>query len=163
MPYLQSRLPGLNLSNLGTIYPALSSNLAADRMGHTHFWKDLNYSSYSYERFYPEIINAPNQAAKEALIHAKWDVDTGRLRNELANLPNVGGYFPQYRAVNESHCTSIIEFANADIQEQNLQLDDFVNNVMNGSGPVLDASEQSDTADRNKPFNLLYYALDQLL
>ena len=34
---------------------------------------------------------------------------------------------------------------------------------MNGSGPVLDASEQSDTADRNKPFNLLYYALDQLL
>jgi hypothetical protein len=163
LPYLQSRLPGLNLSNLGTIYPALSSNLAADRMGHTHFWKDLNYSSYSYERFYPEIINAPNQAAKEALIHAKWDVDTGRLRNELANLPNVGGYFPQYRAVNESHCTSIIEFANADIQEQNLQLDDFVNNVMNGSGPVLDASEQSDTADRNKPFNLLYYALDQLL
>ncbi|WP_339524053.1 pectin acetylesterase-family hydrolase [Pseudomonas sp. EA_35y_Pfl2_R111] len=163
LTYLQSRLPGLNLNDLGTIYPALSSNLAGDRMGHTHFWKDLNYSSYSYERFYPEIINAPNQAAKEALIHAKWDVDTGRLRNELANLPNVGGYFPQYRAVNESHCTSIIEFANSDIQEQNLQLDDFVNNVMNGSGPVLDASEQSDTADRNKPFNLLYYALDQLL
>lgn len=163
LPYLQSRLPGLNLNNLGSLYPALSSNLAGDRMGHTHFWKDLNYSSYSYERFYPEIINAPNQAAKEALIHAKWNVDTSRLRNELANLPNVGGYFPQYRAVNESHCTSIIEFANADIQEQNLQLDDFVNNVMNGSGPVLDASEQSDTADRNKPFNLLYYALDQLL
>lgn len=163
LPYLQSRLPGLNLNNLGSLYPALSSNLVGDRMGHTHFWKDLNYSSYSYERFYPEIINAPNQAAKEALIHAKWNVDTSRLRNELANLPNVGGYFPQYRAVNESHCTSIIEFANADIQEQNLQLDDFVNNVMNGSGPVLDASEQSDTADRNKPFNLLYYALDQLL
>jgi hypothetical protein len=163
LAYLQSRLPGLNLKNLGSLYPALSSNLAGDRMGHTHFWKDLNYSSYSYERFYPAIANAPDQASKEALIHAKWDVDTGRLRNELANLPNVGGYFPQYRAVNESHCTSIIEFANADIQEQNLQLDDFVNNVLNGSGPVLDASELSDSADRNKPFNLLYYALDQLL
>jgi hypothetical protein len=163
LPYLQSRLPGLSLNNLGSIYPALSGNLPGDRMGHTHFWEDLNYSSYSYERFYPEIINAPNQAAKEALIHAKWDVDTGRLRTELANLSNFGGYFPQYRAVNESHCTSIIEFANADIQEQNLQLDDFVNNVMNGSGPVLDASETSDAADRNKPFNLLYYALDQLL
>lgn len=163
LPYLQSRLPGLNLNNLGSLYPALSSNLAGDRMGHTHFWKDLNYSSYSYERFYPEIANAPDQASKEALIHAKWAVDTSRLRDELANLPNVGGYFPQYRAVNESHCTSIIEFANADIQEQNLQLDDFINNVMNGSGPVLEASELSDTADRNKPFNLLYYTLDQLL
>lgn len=90
-------------------------------------------------------------------------MDTQRLRNELANLPNVGSYLPQYRAVNESHCTSIIEFANSDIQEQNLQLDHFINNVMKGSGPVMDASESSDVADRNKPFNLLYYALDQLL
>lgn len=163
LPFLQSRVPGLNLNNLGSLYPALSSNLPADRMGHTHFWKDLNYSSYSYERFYPEIANAPDQASKEALIHAKWDVDTGRLRDELANLPNVGGYFPQFRAVNESHCTSIIEFANADIQEQNLQLDDFVNSVLNGTGPVLEASESSDAADRSKPFNLLYFALDQLL
>ncbi len=97
------------------------------------------------------------------MIHAKWDVDTGRLRNTLANLHNFGGYFPQYRAVNESHCTSIIEFANADIQEQNLQLDDFVTNVLDGSGPVMDASETSDAADRAKPFNLLYYILNQLL
>ncbi len=56
----------------------------SNRLGHTHFWKDLNYSPYSYERFYPEIINAPNQTAKEALIQAKWAVDTSRLRNELA-------------------------------------------------------------------------------
>ncbi len=56
MPYLQSRLPGLNPGDLGTLYPALSANLPGDRMGHTHFWKDLNYSSYSYERFYPDII-----------------------------------------------------------------------------------------------------------
>ncbi|BCG24424.1 hypothetical protein TUM18999_26150 [Pseudomonas tohonis] len=160
---LQSRLPGVTLNDLGSIYPALSANLPGDRLGHTHFWKDLNYSSYSYERFYPEIANAPDQATKEALIHAKWDVDTGRLRNTLANLHNFGGYFPQYRAVNESHCTSIIEFANADIQEQNLQLDDFVTNVLDGSGPVMDASETSDAADRAKPFNLLYYILNQLL
>ena len=70
-------------------------------------------------------------------------MDTGRLRNTLANLHNFGGYFPQYRAVNESHCTSIIEFANADIQEQNLQLDDFVTNVLDGSGPVMDASRRA--------------------
>ncbi|NQD92860.1 hypothetical protein HP532_09390 [Pseudomonas sp. CrR25] len=163
LAFLQTRLPGLNPNNLGSLYPALSSNHPGDRMGHTHFWQDLNYSSYSYERFYPEIVNAPDQASKEALIHAKWAVDTGRLRTELANLPNVGGYFPQYRAVNESHCSTIIEFANGDVQEQNLQLDDFVHSVLNGNGSVLEASESSDVADRNKPFNLLYYVLDQLL
>lgn len=163
VPFLQSRLPGLDPSDLGSLYPALSSNLPGDRLGHTHFWEDLNYSAYSYERFHPDIIAAPDAATKEALIHAKWDVDTGRLRDRLANLSNFGGYFPQYRAVNESHCTSIIEFANADVQEQNLELDHFVNNLLNGSGAVLSASESSDAADRAKPFNLLYYILDQLL
>lgn len=132
-------------------------------MGHTHFWQDLNYSAYSYERFYPEIVNAPDQATKEALIKQRWATDTSRLRSQLASLGNVGGYFPQFRDVNESHCTSIIEFANADIQEQNLQLDNFVSSVLDGSGQVLEASESSDVADRNKPFNLLYYLLDQLL
>lgn len=163
VPYLQSRLPGLDGNDLGSLYAALSSNLPGDRLGHTHFWQDLNYSSYSYERFHPDIINAPDAATKEALIHAKWAVDTERLRGQLANLSNFGGYFPQYRAVNESHCTSIIEFANSDIQEQNLELDHFVNNLLDGSGAVLAASESSDAADKAKPFNLLYYILDQLL
>jgi hypothetical protein len=163
VPYLQSRLPGLDGSDLGSLYSALSSNLPGDRLGHTHFWQDLNYSSYSYERFHPDIINAPDAATKEALIHAKWAVDTERLRGQLSNLGNVGGYFPQYRAVNESHCTSIIEVAKSDIQEQNLQLDHFVNNLLEGSGAVLSASESSDAADKAKPFNLLYYILDQLL
>ena len=161
--YLQSRLPGFNPNDLGTLYSALSSHLPSDRLGHTHFWQDQNYSGYSYERFYGDIINAPDQATKEARITARWSVDTGRLKTQLASLNNFGGYFPQYRAVNESHCTTIIEFANADIQEQNLQLDNFVNNVLEGSGPVLSASESSDAADRAKPFNLLYYLLNQLL
>ena len=64
--------------------------------------------------------------------------------------------------MNESHCTSIIEFANSDIQEQNLELDNFVSNLLNGSGAVL-AAGSSDAADKAKPFNLLYYILDQLL
>lgn len=160
LAYLQSRLPGLDLNNLGSLYSALSSQFPGDRLGHTHFWKDLNYSSYSYERFYPEIINAPDQASKEVLIHARWDIDTARLRSELASLSNMGGYFPQFRAVNESHCTSIIEFANSDIQELDLELDDFVDSVLNGAGAVLQASESSDVADRQKPFNLLYFLLD---
>src|SRR5690606_11522849 len=163
LPFLQSRLPGLDSGDLGSLYAALSSNLPGDRLGHTHFWEDLNYSSYSYERFHPDIIAAPDAATREALIHAKWDVDTGRLRDQLANLDNFGGYFPQYRAVNESHCTSIIEFPNSDIQEQSLELDHFVNNLLDGSGAVLSASESSDAADKAKPFNLLYYVLDQLL
>ena len=86
-----------------------------------------------------------------------------RLRDTLANLPNFGGYFPQYRALNESHCTTIVDFANGDIQEQGLELSHFIDNVLNGQGPVLDASELSDSADRAKPNNPIYDAINKLL
>ena len=163
LAFLSTALPALDRNQLGTIYPALSARYPSDRLGHTHFWKDLNYSSYSYERFYPEIQNAPSQAAKEALIHARWDVDTARLRDRLNGLGNFGGYFPQYRALNESHCTTIVDFKNGDIQERNLELKQFIDSVLAGSGNVLDASETSDAADRAKPFNLLYWTIDSLL
>lgn len=163
LPYLESQLPGFTRNDLGTFYGALAARLPGDRLGHTHFWKDLNYSSYSYERFFPEIANAPDQATKQALIHAKWAIDTERLRQTLDTLPNFGGYFPQYRALNESHCTTIVDFENGDIQERGLELSHFINSVLEGSGPVLDASETSDAADRAKPLNLIYTLVDGLL
>lgn len=163
LPFLKAALPGLDLANLGSLYPALSAKLPGDRMGHTHFWQDLNYSSYSYERFFPEISGAPDQVTREALIHAKWATDTARLRDTLNTLPNVGGYFPQFRALNESHCTTIVDFNNGDIQERGLELSNFIDSVLEGNGPVLDASESSDAADRAKPANLIYTLVDGLL
>jgi hypothetical protein len=163
LTFLAAALPGFDRNDLGTIYAALAASVPADRLGHTHFWQDLNYSSYSYERFFDEIVNAPTQAIKEALIHARWATDTARLRTTLAALPNFGGYFPQYRALNESHCTTIVDFNHGDIQERGLELAHFVNSVMDGSGAVLDASETSDAADKAKPFNLIYWMIDSLL
>lgn len=162
LPYLAAELPGFDGNNLGTMYAALSAKMPGDRLGHTHFWQDLNYSAYSYERFFPEIVNAPDQATKEALLHAKWAVDTSRLNQKLQTLPNFGGYFPQYRALNDSHCTTIVDFNHGDIQERSLELRHFISSVLDGSGPVLDASEASDAADRAKPPNLIYQLINSL-
>jgi hypothetical protein len=163
MAYLATVLPAFNSNDFGTLYPALAAKLPADRLGHTHFWQDLNYSSYSYERFFPEIANAPDQATKQALIHARWRTDTERLRQTLQALPTFGGYFPQFRALNESHCTTIVDFENGDIQERSLELRHFIDSVLEGSGPVLDASETSDQADRAKPPNLVYQLIESML
>ena len=163
LAYLAAAMPLFSANDMGTIYRALSAARPNDRLGHTHFWQDLNYSSYSYERFFTDIVNAPTQAAKEALIHARWGIDTNRLKTTLASLGNFGGYFPQYRALNESHCTTIVDFNNGDIQERGLELKDFINSVLDGSGNVLDASETSDAADRAKPFNPIYALIDSLL
>jgi len=163
LAYLDDLLMSLTLANLGTINDALSATYANDRLGHTHFWQDLNYSAYSYERFYDEIENAPDQHTKETRILERWEQDTTALTTKLAGLHNYGYYMPQFRAVNDSHCTTIIEFANSDIQEAGLELDDFVDDLLEGSGTPMRASESSPAADQNKPFNLLYFLLDQLL
>jgi len=163
LEYLQARMPLFDENDLGTLYRAMATQLPEDRMGHTHFWEDLNYSSYSYERFYEELLNAPDQETLEAGLHEKWGTDTQNLIQELANLDNFGYYFPRFRDVNESHCTSIIEFQNSDIQEAGLELDDFINNVLEGQGPVMQASEADTQADHNKPFNPFYALLKEVL
>ncbi len=161
--YLASQLPALDVNDLGSIATSLATKFSGDRMGHTHFWQDLNYSSYSYERFYDDINNEPDEDVKQEKIHQLWHKDTQNLMNTLSNYSNFGYYLPYYRGVNESHCTTIIEFANADIQERNLELDHFIDNVMEGSGDVMQESETDTEADYQKGFNLLYWALNQLL
>ena len=161
--YLQRDLNGVRFSNLGSINTALSAQYPGDRLGHTGFQQDLNYSSYSYERFYDDTRNAPNQAALEAGLLSRWAIDTGKLRAQLAGLPNYGGYFPYFRVVNESHCTTIIDFDNGDIQEAGLELTDFINSVLNGSGAVLEGFETDQQVDRAKPPNLIYELVDFIL
>ncbi|MEM7610263.1 MAG: pectin acetylesterase-family hydrolase [Pseudomonadota bacterium] len=161
--YLQQDLSGIRLDNLGTINTALATRYTGDRLGHTGFQQDLNYSSYSYERFYDDTRNAPDQAALETGLLSRWAIDTGKLRTQLAGLPNFGGYFPYFRDVNESHCTSIIDFENGDIQEAGLELSDFINSVLNGDGAVLEGFETDQQVDRDKPLNLIYELVDFIL
>jgi hypothetical protein len=57
----------------------------------------------------------------------------------------------------------VLDFANGDIQERGLELQNFIDSVLDGQGPILDASEASDAADRAKPFNPLYFLVDLLI
>lgn len=163
LDYMEAELPLFDQNDMGTLTHALATHYPNDRMGHTHFWQDLNYSGYSYERFYDDIINAPDQETKEALIHGRWHQDTNALMQSLSADDNFGFYHPYFRDVNESHCSTIIEFNNGDIQEDGLELWDFVDNVLNGSGPVMQAAEEDSVSDYAKPFNLLYWLIDNLL
>jgi hypothetical protein len=155
-----AEVPGFDRENMGTLNASLANRWPADRMGHVHFWDDLIYSKYSYARFYDDVRNEPDAAVRAARLLDRWRVDTENLRVQLAGIANVGGYFPRFRSIVDSHCATIVDFADGDIQEQNLELRDFVNSVLNGSGKVLDASESDTIADRAKPFNLLYWLIN---
>ncbi len=160
---LAARLPGFDASNLGTLNAALALRFPFDRLGHTHFLADLNYSRYSYEDFYDEIGNAPNIETRNRLLRALWSVDTVNLVATVDPLDNYGIYVPFFRNLNDSHCSTIVDFENGDIQEQALELSDFIDSVLDGNGPVLDAVETNPVPDLIKPPNPLYLLIDQLL
>lgn len=161
--YLRDNLPGFDSANLGSLPVALASAFSGDRMGQVQFWQDLIYSAYSYESFFEYIKNETDKAKREAYIHAKWHQDTAALRDTLSLTDNFGYYLPRYRALLQSHCATVVDFANGDLQESGLELHDFIDDVLNGQGPVMKASETDDSADHNKPFNLLYWLIDRVI
>ena len=164
LPYLASDLPALDTDDMGTLYTALSQKLPKDRLGYAHFWHDLGFSWYAYPSFFPKEFQGLKQGTEafDARLLAKWSVDTARQRDLLNTLPNFGGYFPQYRDFNSSHCATLVDFRRGDIQEQGTELRHFIDSVLDGQGPVLDASENSDAADKARPADPLYSLLQTL-
>ncbi len=160
--YLSAGLPAMDVNDPSTIYKGLSEQYYADRMGLTYFWDDFNYSRYSYERFFEDIFNEQNEDVKREKILDLWHIDTDTTLANLSQLDNFGYFMPRFRDLNDSHCTTIVQFQNADIQEAGLELDDFVDNILDGSGDVMKASESDTEADYNKGFNLLYWTLRNL-
>lgn len=114
--------PGFSLDDMGTINTALADEFPDDRLATTFFRRDYNFSLYSYERFY-------NFPPKEEIMRM-WDVDTHLLVNEYETRDNLYYFLPYYRNINDSHCTTVLNFAGSDIQEQNMTLAQWVNDFV---------------------------------
>lgn len=119
--------PGFTLSDMGTINTTLADEFPNDRLATTYFRRDMNFSLYSYERFY----NFPPKAE----ILRMWDSDTQLLTAEYATRPNLKYFIPYYRDINQSHCTTLLNFAGSDIQDHDMTLAQWVNDFV-GDKPV---------------------------
>jgi len=82
----------------------------------------MNFSLYSYERFY----NFPPKAE----ILRMWDADTQLLVQEYDTRSNLYYFLPYYRDINSSHCTTVLNFAGSDIQDHNMTLAQWVNDFV---------------------------------
>lgn len=156
---LERRLPAFDPSDMGTINGAVAQRFPEDRLGHTHFLADLVYSRYSYEPYYEELDGAPEDVVNQGLWQ-RWFIDTVNLVNAVTPYDNYGIYLPFLRRLNDSHCTTIVEFANSDIQEFGVELDVYVQNILEGTGPVIQLFESDPSADIAKPPNPLYELID---
>lgn len=112
--------------DFGSMNGELAELFPDDRLSIAYFIRDYNYSRYSYERFFPGI--------DEEGIHQKFYEDTILLMDQYDQHENLGYYLPYFRALNDSHCTSIIDFGLTDIGD--LQLGDFIQLVIDDSLPM---------------------------
>jgi hypothetical protein len=124
---------GFDQENFGTINTALAAQYPDDRLATTYFRRDLNFSLYSYERFY-------DFPPKEEVMDMWWS-DTQELMAQYDEVDNLAYYIPYWRNVNDSHCTTLFSYAGSEIAEMDLGLDDFVANLLDDTQPMISAVE----------------------
>ena len=118
---------GFTFDDMGTLNTALADEFPTDRLATTYFRRDMNFSLYSYERFY----NFPPKAE----ILRMWDEDTKLLTAQYDSRANLKYFIPYFRSINDSHCTTVLNFAGSDIQDHDMTLAQWVNDFV-GDQPI---------------------------
>jgi hypothetical protein len=135
---LTQKYPGAgDINNLGSMNGALAKIYPSDRLGFALFQEDDDFSSFSYEKFYADISGAATDAIRKANTNARWRQDIAPWIEGLKPYANVGYYIPYARAMNESHCLTIVTFGGTGIKEAGYQdVGAFVDNLL-GSGTLI--------------------------
>jgi hypothetical protein len=120
---LAGQLPsGFTFDDMGTVNTALADEFPHDRLATTFFERDYDFSLYSYERFY-------NFPPKDEIMRM-WASDTDLLVNLYATRKNLYYFLPYWRNINDSHCTTVLNFAGSDIEDHNMTLAQWVNDFV---------------------------------
>lgn len=124
---------GFDMNDFGTINTSLADAFPDDRLATTYFRRDMNFSLYSYERFY-------DFPPKDEIMRM-WEADTQLLVGQYATRPNLAYYLPYWRRLNDSHCTTVINFVGSEIQDQGLDLGAWTADLLDDDKPLASAIE----------------------
>jgi hypothetical protein len=147
---LVNKYPGAGSDdNLGSITAGLGKIFPNDRIGYANFQEDTNFSAFSYQKFYPEIANAPDNETRLKLLNQKWRQEITPWIAQMETQPNIGYYIPNKRELNGSHCLTIVTFGGTSIVEAGLNdVGRFVDNLIDGGGTPIRAFEKNPTSQR---------------
>lgn len=132
-------LPGFDPDNLGSVNGALAGHYPQDRFTFLVFQADMNFSSFSYAKFYADIANAPNDVVRRQNTLARWQPDLAMHAADLGPYANVSYHQAFFRNFNESHCLTIIDFSATGIEELGIP----------SIAPVVDATLERGAVTKN--------------
>lgn len=122
-------LPGtFDPEDFGSVNTSLADEFPDDRLAVTYFQRDYNFTLYSYERFY-------DFPPKEQIM-SMWADDTDLLTGLFDTRDNLGYFLPYWRALNDSHCTTLITFAGSEIEEMSTGADDYLAELLDNNVPL---------------------------
>ena len=130
---------GFDKDNFGSINSALASHFPDDRLATTYFRRDWNYSLYSYERFHD--LPPPSDPAFKTEVMRMWDADTTLLTQVYDAHDNLAYYIPYWRDLNDSHCTTLLGFEGSEIEDAQMQLFDWVRDLVDDGANLKSALE----------------------
>ena len=158
---LGDNIPEFTSDDFGSLSTALAIEYPHDKIAHTQFTRDGNYSGYSYERFYD-----PPPTKDE--IHKMWADDQGYLMEMYdilqAENGNIGYFIPYFRPFNESHCSCVLSFDDTDVTGTGMDVGDYANRLINGGPTMADMQiyETPSEEELNRPY-LFWDLLDLLM
>jgi len=121
---LASQMPeGFSFEDMGTLNTALADEFPNDRLAITYFQRDKIYSDYSYARFY----GTPTH--DEEMVY--WAADTQNLVNLYNTRQNLYYYLPWYRTLDDSHCSTIVDWTSSNFEDNSVKLADWINDFVN--------------------------------
>jgi hypothetical protein len=118
----------VDVNDLGGMSLRMADALPNDRLAVTYFQRDHVFSAYSYERFYPELSDEQRLGY--------WKDDTDLLVAAYAKHENMAYYLPWWRARADSHCATALDYVGAEIQEDGVDMNDFIGILMDDSKPL---------------------------
>jgi hypothetical protein len=140
VPSILTDLPaGFDPNNFGTINTLIADEYPDDRLAVTYFQRDMNFSLYSYERFY-------DFPPKEEVLRM-WGEDTELLQGVFDSRDNLSYYLPYWRALNDSHCSTLISFAGSEIQENDMSLETYVGDLLDPKKPLRSFKESAQAGE----------------
>jgi hypothetical protein len=127
-PLLEALPASFDQNDFGSINTLLATEFPQDRLAVTYFRRDYNYSRYSYERF----LESPT---KEGVLALWWE-DTQLLTALHDQHDNLAYYIPYWRDFNDSHCTTVVTYAGAEIDEAGMTMEKFIDLLMDEGRPL---------------------------
>jgi hypothetical protein len=121
--------PGYEIGDdFGVLNTHLADLYPEDRLSTAYFQRDYNYSRYSYENFY--------EANAKADVLDYWADDTKKLIDLYATRDNLGYYLPYWREFNDSHCATIVTYADTEIEELGLDMGKYIEELLDDDAPL---------------------------